>query len=508
MSISRRRFLKNSASIILSASVIGPALARVSFKNNPFSLGVASGAPRPDSVVIWTRLAPDPINGGGLDPQPIEVKWELAKDENFHRIVCSGKSEAAPHYAHSVHVEIKGLEPSQHYWYRFFAGEAVSPVGRTRTAPAPGAITPVSFAFASCQMYEQGYFTAHKYMAQEDLDTVIFLGDYIYEHSWGDNDVRKHEITGDVRTLEQYRNRYALYKTDENLQLCHASFPWIVTWDDHEVSNDYARDRSEDLDKHFSARRAAAYQAYYEHMPLPESCAPHHGGMRLYTAYDYGHARFHILDDRQYRDYQACPKQGRGGSNMVKDCPELLDAERTMLGAEQEKWLKQSLDSSKANWDIIVQQTLMARAKHAGGTVWTDGWDGYPAARRRLLEAATMRGTDRDTIVVGGDIHAWAVCDLKLDYDDPKSKTVATEFCGTSISSQGPSDKEISEFLSLNPHVHFADGKDRGYTTVKLEQNQTLTKLRSIESVKVPNSSMRTIASFVVEKGHPGARKA
>lgn len=192
---------------------------------------------------------------------------------------------------------------------------------------------------------------------------------------------------------------------------------------------------------------------------------------------------------------------------MVKDCPERLELKRTMLGSEQEQWLRRSLDSSGASWDIIVQQTLMAQAVHEGGTVWTDGWDGYPAARKRLLEAATSRGSDRDTIVVGGDIHAWAVCDLKLDYDDPQAKIVATEFCGTSISSQGPSDKEIAEFLRLNHHVHFADGKDRGYTTVRLEKDKAKAELRTIGSVKIPDSTMSTVAQYQVEKGRPGAVK-
>lgn len=507
MGISRRDFLSGAASLLLSSAISTPVLARVSFKSNPFSLGIASGAPRPDSLVLWTRLAPDPLNGGGLDPHPIAVRWELAADEGFHRLVRSGKAIASPQYAHSVHVEVNGLEPGRKYWYRFFAADAVSETGQTQTAPAPNAITPVNFAFASCQMFEQGYFTAHKYMAQEELNAVIFLGDYIYEHSWGDNDIRKHEITGEVRTLEQYRNRYARYKTDQNLQLCHASFPWIVTWDDHEVSNDYARDQSEDLDQHFLARRQAAYQAYWEHMPLPRACAPHNNGMHLYSTYDFGQmARFHVLDDRQYRDYQACPKPGRGGSNMVKDCPELLDAHRTMLGAQQERWLQKNLNDSRANWDIVVQQTLMAQAIHEGGTVWTDGWDGYPAARRRLLEAID-RGGERDSIVVGGDIHAWAVCDLKLDYEKAKSPTLATEFCGTSISSQGPADKETNQLLSLNPHMHYANGNDRGYTKIRLEKGQARADLRAISSVKTIDGSMRTLAQYIVEKGKPGAQK-
>jgi alkaline phosphatase D len=356
-------------------------------------------------------------------------------------------------------------------------------------------------------MYEQGYFTAHRHMAQEDLDLVVFLGDYIYEHRWGKDFVRNHEGP-ETFTLGEYRNRYACYKADPDLQLCHSRFPWIVTWDDHEVANDYAKDRAEDLEPHFLARRTAAYQAFYEHMPLPSSCAPHNSKMRIYQAYDFGRlTRFHVLDDRQYRDYEVCPKPGRAGSNYVKDCPERLDPKRTILGWKQEDWLKKSLKDSSASWDVIVQQTLMAQAKHRGDRFWTDGWDGYPAARRRLLEAVN-RGPSSDTIVIGGDVHAYAVCDLKVDFDDPHSPTVATEFCGTSITSQGPSAKETDGVLERNPHIHYANGNARGYVRVALSQKKADVALRSIESEKVPETGIRDVARYFVEKGRPGPQEA
>lgn len=504
--ISRRGFLKSTAALLLGSLAELPAMARPSFKSDPFKLGVASGSPLPDSVVLWTRLAPNPTEGGGLGPEPIKVKWEIALDESFHKIVKSGTDTTSPTYAHSVHVEANGLEPAHSYWYRFHAGDAVSPVGRTRTAPAPDASDPFRFSFASCQMYEQGYFTAHRHMAEEDLDLVVFLGDYIYEHSWGKNDVRKHE-GHEVYTLDQYRNRYACYKSDSDLQRCHSRFPWIVTWDDHEVDNDYANDRAEDLEPNFLARRAAAYQAFYEHMPLRPSCAPHKSETRIYQAFDFGRlTRFHVLDDRQYRDYEVCPKPGRAGSNYVKDCAERLDPKRTILGWDQEKWLAQSLKDSSAAWDVIVQQTLMAQAVRDGGKYWTDGWDGYPAARKRLLEAVSGRPS-ANTIVVGGDIHAYAVCDLKLDFDDPKSATVATEFCGTSISSQGPPTKDADAFLKNNPHVHYANSELRGYVTVALGKDKADVTLRSIESEKTPNANIKDLAKYVVEKGRPGAQK-
>lgn len=492
---------------MLGSQLVLPTYARSSvksFKSDPFKLGVASGSPMPNSVVLWTRLAPDPLKGGGLNPEPIKVKWEVARDEAFHKIVKSGETIAPPQYAHSVHAEVEGLEPGQSYWYRFFAGDAVSPKGQTRTAPLRDSINPLRFSFASCQMFEQGYYTAHRHMAQEDLDLVVFLGDYIYEHSWGNNHVRKHEGP-EVYTLDQYRNRYACYKGDADLQLCHARFPWIVTWDDHEVDNDYANDLAEDLEANFLVRRAAAYQAFYEHMPLRQACAPHNGAMKIYQAFDFGRmARFHVLDDRQYRDHEVCPKPGRAGSNYINDCAERKDPKRTILGWEQEKWLAKSLKDSHANWDVITQQTLMAQSRRFGGKFWTDGWDGYPAARRRLLEATSNRPSN-DTIVIGGDIHAYAVADLKLDFDKPNSPTVATEFCGTSISSEGPPNGDVKEFYKNNPHVKYANSAYRGYVRVSLNKTKADVSLRSIDSEKVANSNIKDLEKFVVKKGRPGA---
>jgi alkaline phosphatase D len=504
--ISRRRLLTGSAAFFLGTLIKTPAIARACFKSEPFKLGVASGSPQAHSVVLWTRLAPDPLHGGGLDPEPIKVKWELARDEAFHKIVKSGTTTASPEYAHSVHVVANGLEPAHTYYYRFFAGDAISPVAQTRTAPPTDSLSPVRFAFASCQMFEQGYFTAQRHMAEENLDLVVFLGDYIYEHSWGKNDVRKHE-GGEVYTLEQYRNRYACYKGDADLQLCHSRVPWIVTWDDHEVDNDYANGFAEDLELDFLARRAAAYQAYYEHMPLPPSCAPHNSDMRIYQAFDFGRmARFHVLDDRQYRDDEIRSKPGQKGSNYILECPERNDPKRTILGWEQEKWLADSLKKSSGVWDVIAQQTLMAPVRRENGKIWTDGWDGYPAARRRLLETVSAR-PNTDTLVVGGDVHAYAVCDLKVNFDDPSSPIVATEFCGTSISSQGPSAKETTEAVKLNKHIQYANGDARGYVRVALSKDKADVTLRSVESVKVPNSPIKDLAQYTVAKGKPGAQK-
>lgn len=502
----RRSFL-----IAATAALATPHLwARPAFSADPFTLGVASGAPLPDGVVLWTRLAPDPLNGGGLPPTAIEVRWEVARDEGFRDIVRAGKARAEPRHAHSVHVEVKGLEPARWYWYRFMAGHAVSGIGRTQTAALPG--TPVGklrFAFASCQQYEQGFYAAHRHMAEEELDLVVFLGDYIYESSWGRNHVRKHEGP-EPYTLEQYRNRYARYKSDPDLQRCHAAFPWLVTWDDHEVDNDYANDRSEDLDPHFLVRRAAAYQAYWEHMPLRWSALPDGPSMQLYGQHDFGSiARFHVLDGRQYRDHQVCPRYGRGGGNVVTDldCPSRLDAGRTLLGRKQEAWLNAGLSASSARWNIVAQQLMMAQADRKPGPerqFWSDGWDGYPAARARLLQAIADR-RPANPLVIGGDIHFNLVADLKPDFDDPDTPAVATEFCTTSITSQGTAQSRLDAMRAENPHVRFANSEKRGYVVMTLSEQRCLAQLRGIDDEKDAATPVSTRAAFVIENGRPGA---
>ncbi len=502
----RRAFLKTTGLALATTLPVLSACARPKIISDPFTLGIASGSPLPDGVVLWTRLAPQPLAGGGLDPLPISVGWEVASDEAFRKIVQRGTAIAQPDFGHSIHVEVDGLEPAHWYWYRFFVGDAVSPIGRTRTALAPKTAGEFRFAFASCQQYEQGYYAAHRHLAQEELDLVIFLGDYIYESSWGKNHVRNHG-TPQPRTLEQYRNRYALYKSDPDLQRSHARFPWIVTWDDHEVANDYANDHSQELDPQFLARRTAGYQAFYEHMPLRASARPNGPNLRLYEQYDFGRLlRIYMLDDRQYRDYQVCPKPNRGGSNLVgAECKARLNEKLTLLGWEQETWLERGLESSRAQWDVIAQQTLMAQTLRAEKKFWTDGWDGYPTARRRLLENVSKRSST-NTLVVSGDVHANAVCDLKVDFDDPRSPVVATEFCGTSMTSQGPSAKNIAEWRANNPHIRYARGDKRGYVRVVLNERRAQVALRVIGSEKDPKSGISSLAQFVVENGRPGAK--
>ena len=514
--IDRRRFLKCLAALGVSTAL--PARAQLNakpvFLKNPFSLGVASGYARPTGVTLWTRLAPVPeAPGGGMAPEIVPVGWELARDEGMTDIVASGIEYATPEWAHSVHVEPGGLQPNRAYWYRFTAGEARSPVGRTRTANGLGGKPArLRFAFASCQQYEQGYYGAYRHMAADQPDLILHLGDYIYETSWGRNHVRRHNTPTAV-TLDDYRARHALYKTDPDLQAAHAACPWLLTWDDHEVENDYAADRAGELfpTEWFLARRAAAYKAWYEHMPVPRFMVPAGPHARIYTRVVYGNlATFYMVDDRQYRSHQACPRPGQAGGNSVDPaaCAELADPKRTLLGAMQENWLEGGLGASRSRWNVLAQQTLMSefnRAESGGKSVYTDGWDGYPAARRRLVEGMAKVP---NPVVIGGDVHAFYVSQLKADFDDPASPVVASEFVGTSISSQHGGQEWLDKRRAANPHLLLADGRYRGYVRAELTPKRMTVDLRAMESVQTRDAACNTLASFVVEDGRPGPVKA
>ena len=500
----RRRFLLSLGALAVSTRLH----AQPRFASYPFSLGVASGYPTPDSVVLWTRLT------GDLAPAAIPVRWEVFGDEALHTPIVSGETTAHPEWAHSVHVEAKGLEPERWYWYRFRAGDAQSAVGRTRTAPRATATAPrLRFAFASCQQYEQGYYGAYRHIVADAPDLVAFLGDYIYESTWGRELVRSH-ASGETYTLADYRARYALYRSDPDLQAAHAACPWIVTWDDHEVDNDYADDRPEDGMERapFLERRAAAYRAYYEHMPLPPRMRPEGPNMRIYTHLDWGAlARFYVLDDRQYRSWHACPRpQRRAGSNTVdiERCARLTAPGRSILGRAQERWLDDELAGSRAAWNVIAQQTRMAQFDTKPGPgrhAWTDAWDGYPAARQRLLDSFKKTS---NPVVIGGDVHTFYANQLKLNFDDAASPVVASEFVTTSITSESWAQERLNQYLPDNPHILLAESRSRGYTRVDVSPARMQVDLRGVESVQRRDASCRTLASFVVDNGIPGPVRA
>lgn len=504
--VRRRGLLALALAAGVPPGLVACAAPRRSWRADPFGLGVASGCPRPTSVVLWTRIAPS-----AEPPVRLNVDWEIARDEGFRETVARGRETAHAGDGHSVHVEVAGLDPGRWYWYRFATGGEVSAAGRTRTAPSAGSTAPLAFAIASCQHWETGRYAAWRHAADEPLDAIVFLGDYIYEGAARSNRVRRHDGVGPAVTLDEYRARYALYRSDADLRRAHASVPWILTWDDHEVQNDYANDRGEDLAPDFLARRAAAYRAWWENQPVPPRWRPTGPDLRVYDTYDWGAlARFHVLDDRQYRDWHACPAPGRGGSRNVDlaDCAELSAPHRTILGREQERWLVDGLSRRDVRWNLIAQQTLLAPFTWTKeGRVWTDGWAGYPAARDRLLEAIVERRVD-NPVVLSGDVHCHYVCDLKRRVDDPAEAVIASEFCGTSISSEGLPQARVAAALPLNPHVRYGRSDERGYVSLRLGPERCEAALRAISDAADANATVRTAAAYVVEAGRPGPQRA
>ena len=502
----RRSFAAGLGGLWLASAVRAEAPLQAPLAADPFALGVASGRPAPDSVVLWTRLMPAGDLGGRLGAA-MTVGWAVAEDEAMQRTVQTGQATAEPAWAHSVHVDVGGLKPGRPYWYRFTVAGKASPVGRTRTAPASAErLQALRFAFASCQQYEQGYYTAFRHVADEDVAVVVHLGDYIYERSWGRDLVRRHEGRR-ATTLDEYRDRYAQYKSDRNLQAAHAAHPWIVTWDDHEVDNDYSDDVSPDQPDpgRFLKQRAAAYQAFWEHMPLPLTMRPRGPSLRLYDRYRFGDlAEFHVLDDRQHRSHPACSETS--GGKLLVDCAERVDPNRTMLGAVQEAWLKEGLARASTRWNLIAQQTLMAqldRGKDGKPAFWADGWDGYAAPRQRLL-AAVAASPVRDTLVLGGDVHSFWATDLRRDFDAPSAPTIATEFVGGSITSQGPAESQVKTLVARNPHIRYARSGRNGYALVALDAKAEHVDFRMVDTVKSEQSAISNGARFVVEAGRPG----
>ncbi|MEK8053255.1 alkaline phosphatase D family protein [Ideonella sp. DXS22W] len=500
---------------VLSAGLAAPLFVRHALAADVprFTLGVASGQPRATRLVLWTRLM-------GIDlPPQVPVQWEIARDEAFTQIAARGTETAEAAWAHSVHAEPAGLEPDRWYFYRFTALGQRSPVGRTRTAPAddaPLAGTRLRAALASCQRWEHGRYAAWAHVAQRELDLVLFVGDYIYEYAAAPSSVRPHDLP-QARTLAQYRERYALHKSDPALQAAHAALPWWLIWDDHEVVNDYAGLHAVQVgDAAFAAQRAAAYQAYWEHQPLRQAQRPVNGALPLFERAAWGPlAMLHLVDSRQHRDVQAClpitATTGAGTVN-VADCAALADPARSFLGTAQERWLHEGWDHARP-WNLLVQSTLMARASSAPvapdspGKAWTDGWDGYPAARQRLLDSLVQRRVP-GPVVLGGDVHCHYAADLKTDFRDERAPTVASEFTCTSISSNGQPQLWTNRLLAANPHIRHGRSDQRGYTALTLDSRHLQAELMAVRDSADALSPVDVQARFAVDARQPGVQRA
>ncbi len=522
--ISRRVFLGWSTALAALPLLNGrtdAAIARAfGFAGDPFTLGVAAGDPTDTGVVLWTKLAPTPLEPGGGMPgnAAVEVAWEVATDDAMRQVVRRGTTVATPQLGHSVHVEAEGLEPDRWYWYRFRAGDAESRIGRARTLPrADSTPEALRFAFASCSHYEQGHFNAYEHMAHEEVDLIFHLGDYIYEGTGErvpregrpDNRVRKH-LGREIMSLDDYRIRHAQYKLDPHLQAAHAHCPWFVTWDDHEVENNYANAIAEDAGidpADFLARRAGAYQAYYEMMPLRPASLPQGPRMQLYRKASFGRlAELMILDTRQYRTDQP------NGDKLAALNEAATDPKATMLGAEQKGWLESRLIASPGTWNVLAQQVMMGMVDvraEPGDQFSMDQWPGYAHERVELGQFLQDRRV-LNPVVLTGDIHTNWVNDLRVHDRQPETPVVATEFVVTSITSGGDGgDAPERRALAMagNPGVRYFNNQ-RGFVRCTVTPQAWQSDYMVVEKVSEPDSPVIKRASFVVEAGRPGAQPA
>ena len=519
LALHRRGALRGALGLAALAAA-QPARAQPVFGRYPFRLGVASGDPWPDGVVLWTRLAPEPLAPlGGMPVAAVPVGWEVAEDDRFAQIAARGTALARPELGFSVHAEVAGLQPGRPYWYRFRAGAEVSPTGRTRTAPpSDAAPARIRFLNAGCQHLEHGWFTAWRHAAAEaDIDFVFHYGDYIYESrgrlpgqpGWGPPQPVRTHVGEEVQTLEDYRRRYAEYHLDPDLAAAHAAHPFVCSFDDHEVDNNWAGAISEEdglSSRHpvlvppeiFALRKAAAFQAWYEAMPVRAALLPCGPEITAFRRLRFGRLLdLHVLDTRSYRDDQPC------GDVTALACEAVARPEAQMLGAAQERWLLAGL--GQATWQVLAQQVMLMRREFPRGAISMDKWDAAPAARARLLQGLRERGV-ANAVVLSGDVHnAWAGA-LRLDPLDEASPAVATEFTGTSITSEGDGSEvqaSTAEVMRRNPHIAFFNNR-RGYTLHEATAARMAVTFRAVPYVTRPDAPREDRGHFVVEAGKPG----
>ena len=481
------------------------------YADDPFALGVASGDPTPDGAVLWTRLAPRPLEAeGGMDGRRVSVRWQVAEDEGFARITQQGNATAAPELGYSIHANVRGLHNDRWYFYRFTSGDAASAVGRLRTTPADGGESPLRFVSASCSHYEEGLFTAYGHLATEEVDLVAHLGDYIYENAGLENRVRKHAGL-EIQTLDDYRRRYAQYKSDEHLRAAHARCPWLIVWDDHEVDNNYAGSIGEnniESEEQMRARRAAAYQAWYEHMPVRVPRARSWADLTIYRSANWGRlARFWALDTRQYRWDQAC-----GDGSRAIPCGDYADPNRTILGDSQERWLLDGLRGSQSRWQVLAQQVGFAPPDEpvkAGDRVSMDTWQGYPLTRDRVCAAMGDAALGR-AVVLTGDIHNNWVYDVRRGFDRTERPVIAAEFVATSISSGGDGGDNIARvndaYLAARPSLKWANNR-RGYILHAVTPTEWRADYRVVPFVSRPGAPIQTASQWRLKHGRPGVSR-
>lgn len=508
--ITRREALQWT--LLLAAAPRTLIAEQLTFRVDPFKLGVASGDPLSDGVVLWTRVAPFPFEAAAVDPVALHVRWRVATDDKMQRVVASGVALALPELAHSVHVDVTGLKPRADYFYQFSCGGYESPIGHTRTAPRYGGATErAKFALACCQSYSEGYFTAYRDLAAQDLDFVVHVGDYIYEAAW-DEAVRRIPVA-EARDLGTYRALHAQYKLDPDLQAAHARAPWFATWDDHEVANDWGGEYGPPTAAGtWTERKAAAFQAYYEHMPLRLSARPAHGELRLYGRAVYGDLlELNILDARQYRSLPGCLDTNGVAKRWVNPttCPAIVDESRSMLGQEQETWLLRGLGGRRSRWTVIVQPGIFGPldlVDQEGLQLSQDGWDSYFATRQRILNVIQQRKIE-NAVALGGDIHSYYAGHVHAEPLNEKSPPLLTEIVTTSISAGGGGEERYQagqKLLRQQPFASYWDNRRRGYMLNEVDYGGWKADLRVVDDVRTPDGKVSLLDRLEITAGKVG----
>ncbi|OAN62735.1 alkaline phosphatase D family protein [Sphingomonas sp. TDK1] len=511
MHTTRRELLLGAAGSLLVLGTPGILRAQQIFRAYPFTLGIAAGDASADGFVLWTRLAPEPLEPhGGMPMAPIAVEWEVGADPGFKTVAAKGEALARPELGHSVHVEVAGLQPDRPYWYRFICGRERSMRGRVKTLPAAGAsVEKARFLVAGCQHYEQGLYTAYAHAAREEADFLFHYGDYIYEgraspvaFDYGGNPrkfIRAH-VGEEPFSLDDYRRRYAQYKTDPDLQAAHAATGWYATFDDHEIQNNWVGDRDQNgtPPEAFLLRRAAAFQAWYEHMPVRSTSIPKGDSIQAYRRARFGDLLdLHLLDTRQFRTDQPCD------DGFKAKCAGWDAADAQVLGSTQEAWLGRNLAEGKARWNAVAQQVMMMPLDRRMGDEPApirnmDSWGGYDRPRERLFSKFAGHG---NVVVLTGDEHQNYAGELRTR--GGQGEAVAVEFVSTSISSGGDgadvragSDK----ILGHNPYLKYMNDR-RGYLLCEVTRNEWQARFRTVDQVTDPGAPVKTARTAIVSHG-------
>ncbi len=516
----RREFLiaGAGAGLAVASPLNHAAIARArrlpDAKAGEFAYGIASGMPSPRAITLWTRLH-------GVD-RSSKLKLEVATDSGFKRVVDRKDVVAEANRDFTVHAQVGGLKPATEYHYRFETKGEHSRVGRFRTLPPADSHQKLKIGFYSCQSYEAGYFTAHAALAKEqDLDFVLCLGDYIYEHHYYDGPAARMDRTGknrdgDVQRLAEFRQKYRFYQRDKHLQDLHATYPFISMWDDHEVEDNYAGDQPDSASTDpentennneyprrvpFGKRRRNGYRAFFEAMPrMQRSGDPN----RLYGSIPLGRmAELYITDERQYRDLQPC------ADAQLTSCPDDLVPGRTFLGKRQKQWLKQAVPRSSARWNLLASETMMmALDSSPGQHANQDQWDGYSAERQEILSSFVSKDV-KNLVVLSGDLHTFIAGNLTTT-GDQSGTPIGVELVGGSVTSFGlPEELNIPAATleglrqASDPHTIFADFVHRGYCVVTVTKNEVRGEFKAMDTTQTKNGKPFRLAKFAVQSGTP-----